>query len=124
MKPIYYLACFSLAFVWLFTGLTSIFFAPEVGFEILAKAQITGIYADIAVFGGGLWDIFLGIWLIVQRKLRSCCIAQIVTVLIYSMLLTIIDVSFWLHPFGPVTKNLPILVLIVWLYQEKSASSV
>jgi len=124
LKPIYYLACFSLAFVWLFTGLTSIFFAPEVGFEILAKAQITGIYADIAVFGGGLWDIFLGIWLIVQRKLRSCCIAQIVTVLIYSMLLTIIDVSFWLHPFGPVTKNLPILVLIVWLYQEKSASSV
>ncbi|KZN30668.1 hypothetical protein N474_13000 [Pseudoalteromonas luteoviolacea CPMOR-2] len=118
----YYLACFSLVFVWLFTGLTSIFFAPEVGFEILAKAQITGIYADISVYGGGLLDIFLGVWLITQRKLKLCCIAQIATIFIYSLLLTIIDASFWLHPFGPVTKNLPILVLIVWLYQAEGTS--
>ncbi|KZN28958.1 hypothetical protein N480_09325 [Pseudoalteromonas luteoviolacea S2607] len=125
MKLLYHMACYSLALVWIFTGLTSMFFAPEVGFDILAHAQITGVLAQVAVYGGGGLDIVLGFWLITRYALKYCCLAQIVTICTYSVLLTFIDASFWLHPFGPVTKNLPILVLITWLYQvDKEASGV
>ncbi|WP_081310574.1 DoxX-like family protein [Pseudoalteromonas luteoviolacea] len=124
MKPIFDMACYSLALVWIFTGLTSIFFAPEVGFEILARAQITGVLAQIAVYGGGVLDIVLGGWLITRYALGFCCLVQIVTICTYSILLTFIDASFWLHPFGPVTKNLPILVLIAWLYQADKEAQV
>ena len=24
--------------------------------------------------------------------------------------------EFWLHPYGPMTKNLPMLALLAWLY--------
>ena len=38
--------------------------------------------------------------------------------MIYTVLLSVIDPAFWLHPFGPLTKNAPMLVLI-WLLAEE-----
>ncbi len=115
-------AKYSLAFLWIFTGLTSLFFSPEVGFKILANADITNEIAELAVYAGGLFDIVLGLWIISVKWLRLCCLVQIITIIIYTVLLSIIDISFWLHPFGPVTKNLPILVLILIVFeQEKNA---
>lgn len=102
----------ALAFLWIFTGLTSLFFLPELGYEILANADIKGESANFLVYGGSLIDIGLGLWVISPWKLKNCCIAQVTTIIIYTLLLTMIDASFWLHPFGPLTKNLPVLVLI------------
>lgn len=39
-------------------------------------------------------------------------------VLFYSLLLSLIDPGFWGHPFGPLTKNLPVLALILLLHQR------
>jgi hypothetical protein len=105
-------AKYSLAFLWLFTGLTSIYFSPEVGYEILASASITGLMADVSVYAGGALDILIGLWLISSIKIRLCCIIQVLVIVLYTVLLTFIDPSFWLHPFGPITKNIPIVVLI------------
>ena len=105
-------AKYSLAFLWIFTGITSIYFYPEIGYEILANANISGSLADIAVYSGGILDIVLGFWLITSFKTKLCCIVQISIISIYTILLTFIDPSFWLHPFGPITKNIPIVVLI------------
>lgn len=109
-------AKYSLAFLWIFTGLTSIFFTPEVGYEILANANITGVIADTAIYVGGLADIIIGLWLITSFKTQLCCIVQVTFIVAYSVLLTFIDSSFWLHPFGPITKNIPIIVLIAYVY--------
>lgn len=109
-------AKYSLAFLWIFTGLTSVFFSPEIGYEILANANISGSLADIAVYTGGILDIILGLWLITSVKIRLCCIVQVSVIAIYTVLLTFIDASFWLHPFGPITKNIPIVVLIGYVY--------
>lgn len=103
----------SLAFLWLFTGLTSLFFAPELGYQVLAKANITGMAAKISVYGGALLDIGLGLWLLSGWQIKICCLAQIATIIVYSLLLTLIDATFWLHPFGPLTKNIPIIILIL-----------
>ncbi|KZN52114.1 DoxX-like family protein [Pseudoalteromonas luteoviolacea] len=115
-------ASYSLAFVWVFTGLTSVFFAPEVGFDILASADITGLVAQAAVYGGGALDVALGLWVLTRRYVRLCCLVQVSVILMYSALLTLIDASFWLHPFGPVTKNFPIIVLIMCVYHNAAES--
>lgn len=113
----------SLATVWVFTGLTSLFFAPEIGFDLLKSAGLIGMKANLLVVGGSLLDIGLGVWLLTERKMRLCCMAQIFTILLHTILLTIIDASFWLHPFGPLTKNFPILALILLFYSFSRGES-
>lgn len=109
-------AKYSLAFLWGFTGLTSVFFSPEIGYEILASANITGSLAQVAIYAGGALDIMLGVWLITAVNTKLCCIVQVSVIAIYTVLLTFIDASFWLHPFGVITKNIPIIVLIGYVY--------
>lgn len=109
-------AIYSLAFLWTFTGLTSIFFSPDIGYEILASANITGSTADFSVYAGGALDIVLGLWLLTSVKTKLCCVVQVAVIVIYTIILTGIEPSFWLHPFGPITKNFPIVVLIGYVY--------
>ncbi len=109
-------AKYSLAFLWFFTGITAIYFSPEIGYEILAKSSITGVMADVSVYAGGALDIVIGLWLLTSIKIRLCCIIQVVIIAVYTVLLTFIEPSFWLHPFGPITKNIPIVVLIGYVY--------
>ena len=108
VKKLMKAAKYSLAFLWIFTGLTSVYFSLEIGYEILANANVTGSLADVAIYAGGILDIVLGLWLITSFKTKLCCITQISVITVYTILLTFIDASFWLHPFGPITKNIMI----------------
>jgi len=116
-------AKYSLAFLWVFTGITSTCFSLEVGYEILASASITGLMADVSVYAGGALDIVIGLWLLTSIKIRLCCIIQVTVIIVYTVLLTFIDPSFWLHPFGPITKNIPIIVLIGYVYANNVSTS-
>ena len=115
-------AKYSLAFLWIFTGLTSVIFSPEIGYEILANANITGSLAEVAIYAGGILDLILGLWVITSIKTRLCCIVQVSVIALYTVLLTFIDTSFWLHPFGPITKNIPIIVLIAYVYASNAST--
>ncbi len=114
------LAKLALSGLWIFTGITSLFLAPELGYEILAKADITGNMSTGLIIVGTLADIILGIWLLSSRWIKTCCLIQIIIIISYTIILTIISPEFWLHPFGPLTKNIPILVLILIVYYEES----
>ena len=118
-EKLYKSAIYALAFLWIFTGLTSIYFSPEIGYEILASANITGSMADFSVYAGGALDIVLGLWLLTSVKTKLCCIVQVAVIALYTAILTLIDASFWLHPFGPITKNIPIIVLILLIMINK-----
>ncbi|KPH63799.1 NAD-dependent dehydratase [Pseudoalteromonas porphyrae] len=116
-----YATKYALAFLWIFTGLTSVYFAPDVGYEILAGANIVGLPAKAAIYAGGMLDIALGLWLVTSFKTQVCCLVQVAVIITYTALLTLIDASFWLHPFGPITKNIPIVVLICFLFSENKS---
>ncbi|MBU3825808.1 MAG: DoxX-like family protein [Candidatus Oceanisphaera merdipullorum] len=108
----------SLSFLWLITGITSMFFAKDIGYEVLAKAGITGSLANAAIISGSVLDIAIGLWLLVKRHLRVCYLLQLAVIVVYTVLLSLIAPSFWLHPFGPLTKNIPIVVMIYYLYRQ------
>lgn len=110
----------SLSFLWVFTGLTSAFFARQVGYDVLGNAGITGLMADFSILSGSVLDMVIGVWLLAGRKLKFCYLLQLAVITVYSLILTVIDPSFWIHPFGPLTKNIPLMVLIYFLYLQEN----
>jgi hypothetical protein len=106
----------SLGILWIFTGITSAFIAPEIGYEVLANGGITGRNATTLIFLGSGLDVVIGLWVLTGWQLKPCCLLQLGLIFSYSLLLSFIEPEFWLHPFGPLTKNIPIAVLIYVLY--------
>lgn len=106
----------SLSFLWLMTAAVSLTVGKDVGFQVLASANLHGDLAWFTILAGSLLDLLIGLWLLSGRAQRLCCLVQLAVIVGYSLLLTLIAPAFWLHPFGPLSKNLPILVLIWLLY--------
>lgn len=113
-----FMARLSLSLLWISTGVVSLFFARDIGYQVLSKADITGWMADATINIGSILDIVIGIWLLIGKNMRLCYFLQLLTISIYSLLLTLIDPRFWLHPFGPLTKNIPIFVMVFYLYKK------
>ncbi|HSC76726.1 MAG TPA: DoxX-like family protein [Pseudomonadales bacterium] len=111
----------SLCFLWLFTALTSVLWGRNAGYAVLAQHNIQGATADLCINAGGILDTIIGLWLLTACHLKWCYRFQILVVTVYSILLTIIDASYWLHPFGPITKNIPIVALLFILLQSDKA---
>lgn len=113
----------ALAFVWLATALVSISSGRQIGYDVLASAGIVGSLAEICLYGGAALDLLLGLWMLSSWKRLVCLRLQVGVVLLYSLLLTLIEPGFWAHPFGPLTKNLPVLALILLLHQQESKTT-
>ncbi len=108
------LLIWSIAFVWLFTGLISAFVVPtEVSYAMLAKAGITGIWAPLMLYGAAATDVALGFAVLGRYRPRLLGLLQILLIFIYTLIITLSQPEQWLHPFGPVTKNAPMIVAIL-----------
>ena len=66
------LANISLAFLWIFTGLTSTIFNPEFGYEILARTGLSTDYQTFLIWSGGVVDMLIGIWLLSDKQIKLC----------------------------------------------------
>lgn len=113
----------SLSFLWLFTAATSFWWGRDIGYAVLAQQQIDGLVADLCIDAGCLLDAAIGIWLLTHYRPEGCYIIQIVIIVSYSILLSLIAPLFWLHPFAPLIKNLPILALLFVLLRSAKSTS-
>jgi uncharacterized protein YbjT (DUF2867 family) len=103
----------SVAAVWIVTGVLSLGLYPrEESHALLARAGIAQSLAPLLLFGGAALDLAFGVATLVLRERRVLWIAQIVTILLYTAIITLRLPEYWLHPFGPVLKNLPMLAAI------------
>ena len=110
---------YTLATVWLVTGVLSLGVFPQN--ESLALLRYMGLHGELALaalYSSAALDIVLGILTIASPSPRLWRF-QAVLVLGYSIIITIFLPWYWLHPFGPVLKNLPILMLL-WLLHENA----
>lgn len=117
MAYTYHLCRYALAFMWLFTAATSFWWGRLIGYEVLALQHITGSFADVCIYTGSLVDGLVGLWLLSNYQIHWCYRLQILIIVVYSILLSLIAPQLWLHPFGPVTKNIPIVSLLMLLIQ-------
>jgi hypothetical protein len=70
------------------------------------------------LYGAALMDLLLGLLTVAApaRWRRGVWLAQIALIGGYTVLITFFLPEYWLHPYGPITKNLPILALIALLW--------
>ncbi|RYX98260.1 MAG: epimerase [Comamonadaceae bacterium] len=108
----------SLAFVWLATAATSLWELKGQSALLLSSAGITDTRLQgILVVGGAVVDALLGLALL-ARPLRTSYFAALAMMLVMTLVASALEPSLWLHPLGPLTKNLPIAAAL-WLLAQK-----
>jgi uncharacterized protein YbjT (DUF2867 family) len=101
----------TVALVWISAGLVSAFIYPgEESYALLSQVGITGSWAPLALYGAAALDLLLGFAILSKRWLRLAAYGQILTIALYTLIITVFLPAFWAHPFGPVVKNLPLVV--------------
>jgi uncharacterized protein YbjT (DUF2867 family) len=105
----------SIALMWIVSGLVSFGLYPVAMSEaLLARAGVPVALMPIALYGAAALDVALGVLTLAWRgrKRRLLWLAQIAIVLAYTAVITVKLPEFWLHPYGPVLKNIPVLAII------------
>jgi uncharacterized protein YbjT (DUF2867 family) len=107
----------SIAIMWIAAGVVSAGIYPvEDSLAMLARVHVTGTLASVMLYGAAAFDFAMGIATLFVRR-RWLWLLQMVAILAYTAIITVFLPEQWLHPFGPVVKNLPVLAAI-WLMYE------
>jgi len=101
----------SIAFVWIVTGITSVFIYPiDSSYRLLEQMTINGQFAPIALYSAAVLDLFLGIAVLFNYQLKIVGLIQLLIIIAYTLLISIFLPEQWAHPFGPISKNIPLIV--------------
>ncbi len=108
----------TIALVWIVTGIVSLGLYPVAdSYALLTRVGVTGWLAPVMLFGAALMDLAFGIAILIMRRRRWLWLAQVAVILFYTAIISWRLPEFWLHPYGPLLKNLPMLAAI-WLLFE------
>jgi uncharacterized protein YbjT (DUF2867 family) len=109
----------ALAFLWIWTALVSFGLYPvEDSKALLARVGLHGALATFALYGAAVLDLLLGLLTLwAPRGWRGpVWAAQLALIGGYTVLITLFLPEYWLHPYGPISKNLPIMAAIALLW--------
>lgn len=107
----------SLALVWLGAALTAFFFPADQSLALLARVGVPPKLQPLLLQGAIGLDLLLGVLTLCRFSgQRWLWLVQGLLVLVYSAVIAWRLPEFWFHPFGPMSKNLPILALLVLLW--------
>lgn len=113
----------SIALVWIWTGIVSLGLYPvHESYALLAQVDVPTALAPLLLYGAAGLDLAFGIGSLVLARRRLLWLAQIALILGYTIIITLKLPEFWLHPYGPILKNLPMLVGIYMLYVLENPS--
>lgn len=113
-----------LAVMWIWTGMVSLGLYPvQDSLALLARVGLQGPLASVALYGAAALDIVLGV-LTIRAPARwrgAVWASQLALVSGYTVLISAFLPEYWLHPYGPISKNLPILMAIALLWALEPA---
>ena len=102
-----------IGFVWIWSGIVSAFLYPQpLALELLHEIGIPMGLDIPLLYVASFLDISIGILTIVGYRLQAFLAFQVAVIAVYTVLLTLLAPHHWLHPFGPVLKNLPLILSI------------
>jgi len=110
----------ALAVLWLLSGILGWLASPDAWRDLSAILGRLNIPAAPLASAFCAFDVMIG--LLVLFRWRPALLASLQTVVVagYTIVLSVLVPDLWLHPFGPLLKNLPILALIaVWAVLER-----
>jgi uncharacterized protein YbjT (DUF2867 family) len=104
----------SIGLLWIVSGIVSLGLYPVE--ESLALLRRVGVESKLVLYGSAMLDIALGVATFLWNG-KWLWRAQIALVLGYTAIISLFLPELWLHPFGPVLKNLPILAALALLHE-------
>jgi uncharacterized protein YbjT (DUF2867 family) len=106
----------ALGVMWIWTALVSAGLYPiEGSLALLAEVGLSGTLAVIALVSATLLDLLLGLALLLKRHVKAASWLQITAMATYSLIIAWTLPDYWLHPFGPLIKNIPLIVATLML---------
>lgn len=114
---------FAVAVMWVVSGVVSAFVYPLAqSLELLARTGLTGSVALVALYAASALDVLLGLATLMPWQRRWTYRAQMLVILVYTVIITAYLPEYWAHPYGPVLKNLPLLVACLLLHELDDAN--
>ena len=109
---------YSLVTGWLWTGVVSLTQWQGESTALLQAGGITSAPLQAWLIGGGAAvDIAIGLWLLL-RPSRLAYAAALAGMLGMTVIATWLLPTLWLHPLGPLLKNLPLAAALWLLWQS------
>lgn len=113
----------SLSVLWLYSGLVPILFNQADSLAMLHRMHIPSGLDWLLFIGASVLDVVYGVLILTKFRYHPYLwLAQFATVAVYSVLIAVFLPENFTHPFAPLIKNLPILAIIFWLFQQSKHS--
>jgi len=108
----------SIVAVWIATAIVSFGLYPvEASYELLARSGIPPALQPLMLYGAAAFDLLLGLGVAFLPRRRLLWLAQLGLIGFYTLVIAFKLPEFLVHPYGPLTKNLPMLAAIWLLYE-------
>jgi len=108
----------SIALVWILTALVSFGLYPvEASYELLGRTGIPAGLQPLMLYGAATLDLLIGLGILFLARRRWLWLVQLGLIGFYTVVIAFTLPEFLLHPYGPLSKNLPMLAAIWLLYQ-------
>lgn len=108
----------SIVAVWIITAIVSYGLYPvEASYALLERSGIPSGLQPLMLYGAATFDLALGLGILLLARRRWLWLAQLGLIGFYTVVIAIRLPEFLLHPYGPLTKNLPMLAAIWLLYE-------
>jgi hypothetical protein len=108
----------ALSLIWLGGGVMSLLAPQDKTLGMLAPLGLHGIAALGVLWGGIVLDLFWAALTLI-KPCRRVWIAQLGTLILYTLLATLAQAGLWLDPFGALLKNLAIAVVLILLFTRE-----
>jgi len=104
--------------VWIVSGIVSFGLYPvDASHALLRRAGAPEVLLPLLLYGAAALDLIFGMLTFSRWRGRRLWQAQALLILAYTAVISWKLPEFWLHPYGPVLKNLPMLAGL-WLLAE------
>ncbi len=109
---------YSIAAVWILTAIVSFGLYPvQDSYTLLARTGVPAALQPLMLYGAATFDLLLGLGILLLAHRRWLWLAQLGLIGFYTVVIALRLPEFLLHPYGPLTKNLPMLAAIWLLYE-------
>ena len=114
------IALSAIVFIWVWSGISSII-AMDESYKLMGAITSNHQVSAILIFLGSFADIILGFAVLNKTIRKKVLILQLLFIVTYTLILTVFAPFYWIHPFGVLSKNIPIIALSFYLLLKNEA---
>lgn len=104
----------SIAFIWIFSGIVSLLpISSLLSFDLMTQAKIPLTLQPLVLYSFSTIDILLGVATLFNYRLLAVGFLQCFFILLYTAIISFSLPIYWLNPFAPIAKNIPLFVAIL-----------